>query len=427
MEPAVCAGVLLCAVLAVSRPAQAQESDYAPIGIELDRLIELPAYLVGIHRETGSDAPRGPLSSFTVFPRFEIEFDTTDNLYNSSTDETSDFITVYRPRLDIRSDWDNHNLSFSAQLADGNHQNEPGEDYTDYTLSTSGGLTLDEGLSASLAVGYSQSHGQRGEVDDPGSAFGPTISHVFSSTAGFSYAIPDGLQLSPLYQFTRERVKDNATIDNSDRDKESHTYQARIGWEVSPGTVLFVQPRYRETVYRRRVDDFGTIRDSREYEMTAGVTWDVTGITFVDFQFGWVQESFDEPTFTDTSDFLARGRLRWAATDLVTFNASLDQSFTAAAAQGVTGTLARRFASDLSWDATDSFSMNLNFGYTYEEIQGATPERTRDIYLYGVGARWLINENLYSSASVSHRSQEGSLAVDQLSENRMQVRLGVQL
>lgn len=248
-----------------------------PIGIELDRLIELPFDLLEDGGYDPDERRENVLSTFIAFPSFEVDLTHTDNLFRA-TNGKSEFITVYRPRLDIQSDWENHSLGFSGVVNIGRHQNHPLENFEDYSLSTALNLNVDDFTTASASLSHSRSHGARGDIDDPGELISPDVSFVNALSLGFLRSIPDGLLVDLQFQLSKISVKDNGPNDNSDRAETNYQARARIGWEIEQGTTVFVQPRAFFSRFRVKVDEFGTIRDYNEYELTGGVRLDASPI-----------------------------------------------------------------------------------------------------------------------------------------------------
>ena len=219
----------------------------------------------------------------------------------------------------------------------GRHNNNPIEDFEDYSLSTALNLVVDDFTSASASLSHSRSHGARGDIDDPGELFSPDISYTNSLVAGFLRSIPDGLLLDLQFQVSKISFENNGPRNNSDRWETDYQARARIGWEIEEGTTLFVQPRAFFSRFRVKVDDFGTIRDYNEYEMTGGIRLDASPITFLEFLAGLSTRKNEDEQFDDTTNYLARGSYVWNPTSVLTISGTLDQTFEGAAAEGVSG------------------------------------------------------------------------------------------
>ncbi len=398
-----------------------------PIGIELDRLLELPFDLAedGDH---DPDETRPPvLSTFTVFPTFEVDLIYTDNIFRSSTDEKTDLITIYRPIFEIQSDWENHFLSFNGQVDIGRHFNNPIEDYEDYTLGTSFVLDIDEFSSASAQASHSRSHGERGDIDDPGQQISTDIQYTNTVSISGTRQIPDGLELDGSLTLTKISFEDNGPIDNSDRWRDELGASVRVGWEIEQGTSVFVSSGATLTRFRVDLDNFGINRDFDDYQIAAGLRLDPSPISFLEFLAGITHRQFVDASFVDGTDYLVRASGLWNPTSVLTINGSIDQSFTPASSPGISGTLTRTYATSVDWTPWDPLILSASASLRNEVFEDATPERSRDSIVLGLSADWAINRNFYSSVIATTELQTGDLDVDDVTENRLQVRLGGKL
>jgi hypothetical protein len=401
--------------------------EYDPIGFELGQLFTDTASVLTGRSTEETAAPDGVLSSFVVFPKLALDVVHTDNVFRTSTNEKSDLITVVRPSVTIASDWENHSLTFLTEGAIGRYQRNPLEDYEDFKLEASSRIDIDEFDSMSLLGSGEKTHEPRGELDDPGSSFGPTFVDIYKFGAGYSHQVPDGILFSPQFSFSRYRYKNNGSINNSDRFHDDYNYSMRLGYEFVPGTTLFVQPSYTANKYRQRFDRNGFIRDAQTYEFLAGVTWDASSVTFLDAGVGFLGTRFDEPTFTDETRPTANVRLTWNATPLVTLRSALSRNFSPSASNGIAGTLDTNFITSVDWEAMYNVILGLEYTYKLEELIDSTPPLSRTANQISVSGRWLINENFFANTGISHESRSGDLPGDRLRETKLILTLGTQL
>lgn len=436
------AAVSAAALLAYSAaPAQAADTPDAqvesvrgvgtferdPIGIELDRLLELPFDLM----EDGDydpDETRPPiLSSFTLFPTFEVDLVHTDNVYRASTDESSDQITIYRPILELQSDWENHFLSLSAQMDVGRYRLHPLEDYEDYSISSAFTLDVDEFTVASATGGHSRSHGQRGDIDDPGQQLSTDIQYQENINVSVSRTVPDGLELDGSVSVNRLSFENNGPVDNGDRWRWEYGVNTRLGWEIEQGTSVFVAPAAFMTRFKRELDNFGVNRDFDDYQFSGGLRLDPSPIIFLEFLAGLTYRQYEDDVFEDGADYLVRSTFLWNPTSVMTLNASIDQTFTPAASAGVSGTLTRTYTSSVDWTPWDPLILSGQATLRTDTFADSVPERSRRSIILGLSADWAIDRNFYTSLSATTEHQSGDLDADDMVENRLQVRLGGQL
>ena len=244
---------------------------------------------------------------------------------------------------------------------------------------------------------------------------------------GFLRSIPDGLLVDLQFQVSKISFENNGPRNNSDRWETDYQGRARIGWEIEEGTTIFVQPRAFFSRFRVKVDDFGTIRDYNEYELTAGIRLNATPITFLEFLAGLSTRKNKDEQFEDTVNYLSRGNFVWNPTSVTTFNASLNQTFEGAAAEGVSGTLTRSLTTSVDWTPQDDVILTAETTLRIEEFEGIDTNTSRQSMILGLVAEWAINRNFYSRLSLSREMQDGDLATDEMTENKVSLRLGAAL
>ena len=429
------AAVMACGIcLGASAPALSQTAkqssvtararpDYDPIGLQLGTL--LSTALGG--PEEGYEA----LNSFLVSPKFAVEGAYTDNVFNAETDKVPDKIISFKPSLDITSDWVNHGLAVSGEATVGRHFRANNENFEDYKGSVKGQLDVAAQSNITAGITHERKHGKRGSPDDPGVTFGPTIS--FDTT----FELGGELSTEPLIarvesSAKRTDVLDNGSENNDDRDQWELVIRPRLGYEFFEDTALFAQPRFTARVFDVRVDDDGFDRDSREYELLGGLTYDFSDVTYADIGVGVAQTRFDDPTFKPETRFSLEGTSIWNVTELVTITSATRRtsSVTVTRTQtSVISTMSFELAAD--WEARDNLLVNVGVGFSSSgfegEETGGVEARQDNQFIFRAAARYLIGQNLFASAEYSLVRRDSNEAGSSFTTNRFLMRIGVQL
>jgi hypothetical protein len=401
--------------------------EYEPIGFELDNFFAVLGSVVSGQPAQDPERPRGPLSSFYVLPKFALDLEHTDNLFRTPTNARSDYIAVARPSVRILSDWDNHEIGLLAEAGIGRHKQTPSENYDDYKLEMKGMLTVDDLSKIDGTAGAERTHEQRGDIDDPGAAFGPTFIDIYKLNGSYERRVSDGVLLRPYLSWTQLQYEDNGSIDNADRWHDDYEFRLRVGYEFTPGTTAFVQPKYTSIVYRQQFDRNGLQRDTQLLELLAGVTWDASSVTFLEAGVGFLSARFDEPTFSDETQPTAHLELTWNATPLVSVNSSIDRTFSPTTTAGLAGTLNTIYQASVDWEAMYNVILGVDYLYRQEEFIDATPSDTRATNRFAVNGRWLISQYFFADAEFAHENRSGDFPSDSLEENSVIVTLGAQL
>lgn len=358
-----------------------------------------------------------------LFPKFEAETAYDDNIFRTRTAPSSDTVLRSRPSVAIRSDWDNHSLALSAEAEFGRNERFSGEDYEDYRTSAGGRIDITEDWALSPRIGYERFHQARGDPDDAGASAGVTIGHRSEAGLDASYtgAILDmranGLVRGIDYD-------DNGSTDNDDRDRTETSFSLRIGVAVDTGTIFFIEPKINAVTYKQAVDNNGVRRDSDGYEVLAGVNWDVSGVTFLEFSAGFLEQHYEEPSFSTTRGYSANASMVWNPTDLMTLTFDLGRKINETTLAGVSGILDTTVSLRLDYELFDNLMLDSSASLVKSEFQGNN--RTDDSLNLGFGATYSFGENWFSALKYERTSRESNSASASFTSNSFLARLGVQ-
>ncbi len=375
-------------------PSALQESvenrsrpEFQPEGIELDRLLSLTGIV-----DPASSGKRNPLlSSFIVSPRIEFDLVHDSNLFRTA-DATSDRIAVAKPALEIRSDWSSHSLSAAVESEIGRHQKNPTEDYEDLGLRLGGSAELFDATKVTAGVGLRRNHSQRGEILDPGTADGPAISWLSSVQLGIEHRL-EPLDFRLNYTGSNVNYLSSATTDNDDLDRTDGRVALRVGFEIDQGTSLFVEPAYNWKTYDRAVDRAGVLQDNDGVEVLAGVTWDVSSVTFFEFALGYLRQEFDDPALSTIQGPSLSARLIWNPSDLWTVTLNSRRTIQETATPGQAGVLVTATDAKIDYEFLYNTIVSVSAAYADEDQSGSNQTDTRTSF--GLKIRHLLNRNLY--------------------------------
>lgn len=386
--------------------------EFSPSGLELDHLLSLPGQLL---RRTDTDEPRRPgggLASFVALPRAQISVERTSNLFRTSDNETADVITSITPQLRVASDWTQHAVGLVVGANVGRHGETTREDFEDWRLGANARLDTGDDMFVTGLVAMRQDHEARGEVDDPGDSFGPTILRVLDAVAGAEFRRSGGVLVRPQYRHSRYRFDDNGSLDNSDRDRDEQRLDLRLGYETMPGTVVFIDPALSLRRYLRRFDDSGLQRDSTGYEALAGVNWDASGVTYVELAGGYFEQRFDDPGFSVVSGPIVRGRVVWNATPVLSVTGDVDRRLQETTVPTSAGTLETSVRLGFDWEVRHNLIASGSYGLRdqrFESVGGGGAQTHR----IDLGLEWLINRFAAARVGVRQDIRRATDAADE--------------
>lgn len=360
--------------------------DFEPIGIELDEMLGV----IGLVSEKTLEQKSSPLASFVVFPSFGISGAYETNIYLSDTNEVADKRVTYSPGLTIQSDWASHSFSIAATSNIGRYVDNPKEDFEDYQIQAGGTVEIEDNKKVDFLGGFARRHLERDAEDDPGRAFDPIVSENWFVDAGGEYNA-DAILLRFRGEFEKQDYLDSQGLDNDVRDVTLVRLTSRIGYEFTPGTTVFLEPKADFRMFAQKRDAGGFLQDNHSVGALVGVTWDVTGVTFAEFGIGFSNRSYDEPSFKSPTSLDFSGRLVWNPTDLLTFSSRLSRSTVESTTVGESGILSTEFANRLDYEFLDNIVMSAGATLTHSDNQ-EQDRRDRDLAV-DFGVNYLVNEN----------------------------------
>ena len=422
--------LVLGLVLQVSGQAAAQTAEadsvrgrdrpeFTPIGIELDRLAGAAGAL---DRKTVEDKS-SPLASFLVFPKMELAAVYESNVFRDSSSEP-DKILVAAPTLAVRSDWESHRLELTVGGEVGRHDRHPREDYEDVRAAVAGMAEIGTEFQAHGRAEVARLHQQRGSLVAVGRT-GSALEYEQSVVAfGLRYAGARVL-VHPELRISAQDYLSRDGINNDDLDRVVAEVKSRFAWEWLPGTSAFVEPSYNDRQYELERDFAGQLQDSHGAQVLFGVTWDVSGVTFIEFGAGWLRQEFDEPSFETVQGPAVSGRLLWNPTDIVTLDVKLGRSVEEKRGVDLTGTLVTSVRTRLDYELFYDTILSLSFDYANEDDRSGS--RSDDRFNTAAEARYLIGPNWYAGLVVGYDKLNSNQSAAGFSNTRVALRLGAQL
>jgi hypothetical protein len=419
-------GVLLLTVAPAAAQTAEQDAvrnrdrpEFAPLGLELDQLF---GSLGLVDRKTVEDKSSA-LSSFTFYPKAEVAADYETNLFRDNTRQ-ADRILVLSPGFAVRSDWGNHSLALAVDTDIGRHDRHPSEDYDDVRATLDGRFDAADNFQLNGLVQVGQEHLKRGTLLDNGRTTSAVIYR--RSVAGFGARYTsDRILVRPQFKVTGEDYLVSDGQSNDDLDRVIAEVNTRIAYEWLPGTAVFVEPSYNNRDYRLARDFSGFLQNSHGYQMLVGVTWDVSGVTFLEFGTGYLRQEFDDPAFGTVQGPALSGRLVWNPLDSVTFELRVVRDVEERRQQSLAGVLVTSIRSRLDYEMLYNVILSLRLDYADEADQNAPRDDNR--FNTGVEARYLVDQHWYAGLAASYEKLNSNVDDAGYSNVLLSLRVGAQL
>jgi hypothetical protein len=399
-----CTAVL--AVLAVSAGAAAQEG---PAPRDLLR----PAFDESGMRGELRPAydPRGlRVGSFVVHPSVSVELAYDDNLFASRDNKRQDWRYTVQPALRILSNWRRHALDFTAELAHRFHRRTKSEDSTDWSARLDGRVDILRNTAFSLGGGYARRTEPRGIATAITDAAEPTRFDEISAsvtldqrfnrmTARLRGAFTD-LRYEPV------ALLGGGSVSNRDRDRRIWAGEARLGYDISPDTMVFLRGAYNQVRYRLRPPMVGVDRNSEGYEAGIGsefkITRFVTGTLFA----GYRHQRFTDPLFDDVSGIVYGGEISWEVTPRTTVRLFGDSTIEETVLAGSSAVLSRSVGIAVAHELMRNIRLSSSGRFQRDDFRDFN--RTDDSWQTDLRADYLMNRNLSFGLGYTYQHRRSS-------------------
>lgn len=365
--------------------------------------------------------------AFLILPSVEVDARYDDNIFATQTNESDDLIALVRPDVKVRSQWSQHALNFGANAEVARYADFTAEDYEHYTLTSDGRVDITRETNATARFRYRFSTEERGSPNDV-NGVAPTDTEDMLVGARLNHRF-NRVVVRVSGEFEDFDFDDVATTtgvtNNDDRDREKWTFGLRVGYEISPRFQAFMDGSYNEIDYDSAVDDAGVNRDSDGYGVTAGVAFDITGVTRGDVGLSYREQDFADQSLTDADGVGLDAGVTWDVTRLTqvrgTAGLSIDETTTA----NTSGLVTQRVGVTVNHELRRNILLNGGVSYSQSDYEGIS--REDDTLGITAGARYLFNRYMSVGVSGNFRDKDSDAANSSWKRNQITLRFRAQL
>jgi len=378
--------------------------------------------------------------AFRILPRLETGLTYESNVFATENNRQNDTIWVTQPRVDVRSDFNNHALNFSAGANLGRYFDFKSENYTDYRLQADGRYDVSRNGSVDGVLFHRRDHEGRSDPDlstggllSPFNYAEPVVYYTSGAEAGYTQSFNRiRARLSGLAHYTSyadTRLVNGTKPSQDDRDRWDYAGTARVGYEFIEGYEAFVQGSYSWTRYRLDQNFGGFNRDSDGYEIVAGLSTDLTGLITGEFYAGYLKRDYEDPRFKDFSGLALGGRLNWAVTQLTSVTGSVSRRVREST-YGRGGQIASSYdrtivAVGVDHELLRTLLLNGRVQWRQDDFNGV--DRTDNVYTLGAGASYQMNRYLFLTGGYTYEKRNSNISGLDFSDNLVYLRVGAQM
>ena len=350
------------------------------------------------------------IGSFLAYPEIVASGMYDDNVYATQANKISDFATVFSPAVWLQSNWSRHVLKFEAGADSTRYHSQTSQNSNDYRYSVEGRYDISPQTNVYGGFRRAQEHEDR-ESPDFRNGYYPTEYHSLKGYAGWFHRF-DRLSLriggtSRKFEFNNVPFT-NGVINNTDRNRMQYTGGARVSYELSPNSEIYLQGAVDDRRYQNKPDDAGYIRDSNGERLLVGSRLILPRRVRADLFVGHMAQRYQDPRLGQVSAPMLGANVSWYRTDTTTFSAYADRTIeettvfqTTPAVLPASSYVNSYIALTADHKYSDRFSMSANFSYSRNNFQGY--RRVDKYYSNRVGGLYQLAPGIFFCTSFQHQ------------------------
>ncbi|MFD1746936.1 outer membrane beta-barrel protein [Rhizobium helianthi] len=313
----------------------------------------------------------------------------------------------------LTSDWGRHALTITG--ASTFEKNISGQGATEPNARIDGDLRLDlsDQTIAHLTAGYAF---EREETSNPNALAGATQqARVDRYSGGASIERELGvLRGTAAIAATRTTYgsvsfADGTRVDLGDRDRNAVQGRIRLGYELSPALIPFIEATLGRAVYDERLDASGFARSSWSYGGRAGVQLDLGEKLRGELGLGYATVDYEDARLASIDAFTIDGTLLWSPRRGTNVDLGLRTTVQDATTAGQSGWVEYLLSSGLSHELRSNLTARLTGSTTWRDFSASADQLN---WAVGTGLVWNVNRYLDATANVGYELNDNPGGVD---------------
>lgn len=306
----------------------------------------------------------------------------------------------------LTSDWSRHALTVTGDSAwEKNFGSKNGEEPR-ARVEADLRLDLGEETRANLKAGYEFS---REGTTDPNALTGASVQggeHRFTTGASIQrdFGKLRGLAALDLSRtvYTDAKGVNGQPISLSDRDQNGANLRGRIGYELSPALIPFLELNAGTTKYDKRLDNTGYARSSNSYGAKIGAEVDLGEKTRGEAAIGYLRKQYDDDRIASIGALTLDGELNWSPQRGTNVNLGLRTMIEDFAGGPQGGWVSYRLDAGLTHELRSNLVARLTGQIVHRTFPSSDIENAVE-YTAGAGLTWGLNRYLDLTADVSYQ------------------------
>jgi len=306
----------------------------------------------------------------------------------------------------LESDWSRHQLNVDGTSTWQKNISGTGTETPSTDVNARLNLDLLNDFTGVLGAGYSYSRESRTDPNAISDATTQAGVHELRASIGLEKNL-GLLRGTTTLEVTRRlygdaTLADGTTVLLDDRDTLGAEITSRIGYELSPALVPFLEATVGREKYDRRIDSTGSERSSTTIGGRAGAEVNFGEKLSGEFAAGYVLRSLDDANLADISGLTADGELNWSPKRGTDIKLGLATTLETATTAGQSGAVVYELDSTLSQQIQSNLVARLGATAGYTDYDSGSGRGNQRSYGASAGLTWSINRYLDLEADASY-------------------------
>ncbi|MBY4629723.1 outer membrane beta-barrel protein [Rhizobium croatiense] len=351
-----------------------------------------------------AETPGIPLGIFVLRPSVTQSIN-TETTKDGNTRQRRAFLETDATAT-LTSDWGRHQLSVTSEGAWQRNISGEGEEQPSFKINGDLRLDLPRDTVAHLTAGYNF---YREDTDDPDAIANATQqSDVQEFSAGASVQRDFGiLRGTTALALTRSIYSDatlasGATVALSDRNQTTGTLRGRVGYELSPALIPFIEATIDRTLYDETRDSAGYERSGHSYGAKAGVEVDLGEKLKGEVGVGYERADFEDSRLASIDTATLDASLLWSPIRGTDVNLDLQTSIQPTTTAGESGYVSHALTTTVTHQLRDNLVGTMIGGVVWRDYPTDSTINDELVYTAATGLTWNINRYLDLTSTLGY-------------------------
>ncbi|MBX4938313.1 outer membrane beta-barrel protein [Rhizobium binae] len=351
-----------------------------------------------------AETPGIPLGTFVLRPSVTQSIN-TETTKDGDTRQRRAFLETDAAAT-LTSDWGRHQLSVTSEGAWQKNISGEGEEQPSFKINGDLRLDLPQDTVAHLTAGYNF---YREDTDDPDAIANATQqSDVQEFSVGASVQRDFGiLRGTTALALTRSIYSDatlasGATVTLSDRNQTTGTLRGRVGYELSPALIPFIEATIGRTIYDETRDSAGYERSGHSYGAKAGVEVDLGEKLKGEVGAGYAMADFEDGRLSSIDTATLDASLLWSPIRGTDVNFDLQTSIQPSTTAGESGYVSHALTTTVTHQLRDNLVGTMIGGVIWRDYPTDSTINDELVYTAATGLTWNINRYLDLTSTLGY-------------------------